>query len=269
MNAPDDWIRTALKVTGHFEDADNPLASVTDDFDGMGVSLGVLQWNFGSMSLQPLALGAGEPAIRAAMPTIGADFIRACHLPVSQCLALVRTWQPHGVFTATARAELGRFTGGDAFVAQQIKAAAKVAATAYAAAQQWAASAAAPAPLTKREFAWFFDVMTQNGGLKGLDRGDVDAFVKGHGAATADDFICDWLAARPGSETGYSDARKNAALWRNNVAGADLSLFVLSYLRSGLSRVAYRGDVLNRKATIALGSGWVHQELHNLASLFV
>jgi hypothetical protein len=267
MTAPDDWIRTALAVTGHFEDSDNPMAAVTDDFDGMGVSLGVLQWNFGSMSLQPIALAAGEAAIRAAMPTIGADFLRACKLPVKQCLALVRTWQPHGALTPVALAELRRFTGSDAFVAQQVKAAGKVAATAWTAAQGWAASAAHPAPVTKREFAWFFDLFTQNGGLKGLDRGDVDAFIAGHGAAQVDDFVANWLSSRPASETGFRDSRANATRWRGTVAPADLPLFALSFLRAGLSRPAYRGDVFNRKATIAVGSGWVHRELHDLTSL--
>jgi hypothetical protein len=267
MTAPDAWIRTALAVTGHFEDSENPLAAVTDDFDGMGVSLGVLQWNFGSMSLQPIALAAGETAIRKTMPAIGGDFLRACTLPVKQCLALVRTWQPNSALTPAARAELRRFAGSDAFVAQQIKAASKVAAAAYAAAQQWAASATPPAPVTKREFAWFFDLLTQNGGLKGLDRGDVDAFIAGHGAAQVDDFIANWLAARPASETGYRDSRANAARWRGTIAPADLPLFVLSFLRASLSRPAYRGDVFNRKATIAVASGWVHRELHDLTPL--
>lgn len=267
MPAADDWIKTALTVTGHFEDSANPLVAVTNDFDGMGVSLGVLQWNFGSGSLQPLALAAGEAAIRAAMPTIGADFLRACRLPIAQCLAVVRGWQPRGALTPAAKAELRAFTGGPAFVAQQIGAAGKVAAIAYNAATTWAASAPQPKAATKREFAWFFDLVTQNGGLKGLDRGDVDAFVRGHGAARADDAVCDWLAAQPPSVAGFRDAHDNAAKWRNAVPEACLPLFVLSFLRSGLSRPAYRADTLNRKATIAIGSGFVHRERHALDAL--
>ena len=267
MTAPEDWIKAALSVTGHFEDSADPMAAVTNDFDGMGVSLGVLQWNFGSGSLQPLAIAAGEAAIHAAMPTIGADFVRACHVPIPQALIIVRKWQPGRVFTKAAKAELRTFTGGAAFVAQQVRAAGKVATIAHDLASIWAASAAHPDPVTKREFAWFFDLVTQNGGLKGLDRGDVDQFVGGHGTDRVDDFICNWLAAQPPTVTGFRDSHDNATRWRDDVPPACIPLFALSFLRSGLSRAEFRGDVLNRKATIAVGSGFVHRELHQLDAL--
>ena len=43
----DEWIKTALMITGHFENSSDPLGGVTGDFDDMGISLGVLQWNSG------------------------------------------------------------------------------------------------------------------------------------------------------------------------------------------------------------------------------
>lgn len=66
-----------------------------------------------------------------------------------------------------------------------------------------------------------------------------------------DDFVCDWLAARTDAGGGYRHSRKNA----------DLVLLTASHLRSGLSKPVHRADVLNRKATIELGTGWVHLEL--------
>ena len=66
---------------------------------------------------------------------------------------------------------------------------------------------------------------------------------------------------------GYRDSHANAGLWRDSVPPDRLSLFVLSYLRSQLSRPAYKADVMNRKATIAVQRGWVHRENHDLSTL--
>ena len=68
---PNDWIETGLKVTGHFEDSEDPLGAVSDDSDGQGISLGVLQWNIGQASLQPLVRAVGQATVVAALPTLG------------------------------------------------------------------------------------------------------------------------------------------------------------------------------------------------------
>jgi hypothetical protein len=117
---------------------------------------------------------------------------------------------------------------------------------------------------TKREFCWFYDVYTQNGGLKSVTLQTVQSFIANHGTASVDGLICDWLAAQQPKQPGAVDARKNAKIWRNSVPSEDATLFVASYLRAILSNKLWRADVLNRKGTIALGTGWVHKEEHNL-----
>ena len=87
------------------------------------------------------------------------------------------------------------------------------------------------------------------------------------GRDRTDDVICDWLAARGQDDAGFRDSRRNAALWRDKVPDERLALFVASYLRAMKARTQYRGDVLNRKATLAIGSGWVHGEQHTLDQL--
>lgn len=265
---PEAWLLTALKVTGHFEDAASPLAAVTGDFDGMGISLGVLQWNIGSGSLQPMVASLGREAVVAALPTCGEDLWRACTSDVREGLALCRSWQTGAVLKPRIKAELAAFTGGERFVSCQLRRAAEVGARAYEAARAYAAQAQPGAEPGKDVFCWFFDVYTQNGGLKGLTYADAADFIAASGTGKADDVICDWLAARTSAFAGFRDSLRNAALWRDNVPPAKLHLFVLSYLRAQKSRLEYRADVLNRKATIALGQGWVHGEKHDLAALF-
>ena len=264
---PQEWVKTALQVTGHFEDSDDPLGAVTGDFDGMGISLGVLQWNIGSNSLQSMVAAVGRDYVIGIMPQYGEAFWEACGSDVRTGLAICRRWQQGGRLEATAQSELGTFTRSDPFVAQQVARASKVARTANSAAEAYAAKDPGYVEPTKALFCWFFDLITQNGGLKGLGYDDVSAFLERNGKSVSGDVICDWLASRPKGMAGYRDSDENARIWRNAIPDGQMSLFVLSYLRSQLSRPEFRADVMNRKATIALQHGWVHREKHDLAEL--
>lgn len=265
--APRDWVETALKVTGHFEDSEDPLGAVSGDFDGMGISLGVLQWNIGSNSLQPMVVPLGLAAVLETMPVYGRDLWNACTSNVQQGLAICRSWQTGATLRKPVLAELKAFTRSHRFVDRQVSRASQVASGAFHAATTYAAADPAYQQVSKALFCWFFDVFTQNGGLKGLGYPEVKGFIAANGVETADDVICDWLATRANASAGYRDSRQNSALWRDKVPREKLSLLVLSYLRSQLSRLEYRGDVLNRKASIAIGRGWVHRELHDLRAL--
>lgn len=267
---PNDWIETGLKVTGHFEDSDDPLGAVSDDFDGQGISLGVLQWNIGQGSLQPLVRSVGEAKVVAGLPTLGAEFWMACNAPVNKGLAIVRGWQPGGQMPKPVARELRAFTAGPDFVAQQIAAARKVADRAYQAAGTYAA--ADPAFLgtvSKRLFCWFFDLQTQNGGLGALTYDDVSTFLAGRPPAQVIGQICDWLAARTDpQDAAAADSHRNASLWRPMALPPPaFSLLVLSYLRAQQAKKKYRGLTLNRKGTIAVATGWVNAEQHDLATL--
>lgn len=261
MNVPQDWIQTALSTTGHFEDAHQPFSAVTGNFDGMGISVGVLQWNIGSNSLQPLVLAMDPAKVRELCPTCGDDLLRACEPPCSEGLKIVDAWQIGGQFDPKILSELKAFAQSGDFVAQQVKAATNVAQRAYDTAAAWYESWRVP--LDKQGFCWFFDVFTQNGGISDITPMQVDGFIGGN-TQHAVSSVCSWLSARQSFEHGAKDAIKNAAGWKN-VSGTATRLFVASYLRSHKSKLEWRADVLNRKATIAVGSGWVHGELVNIS----
>jgi hypothetical protein len=267
MKLSDDWLRTALQVTGRFENSREPLCGVTGDFDGMGISLGVLQWNIGSGSLQPLVNSIGRAAAVASMPVYGVELWSACNSSMSSGLRIVRGWQTGATLRAPVKEELLNFVRSESFQAAQLITARHVGERALASAVQWTEKDPAFGSVTKHAFCWFFDLITQNGGLKGITIGDVSSFLAVSGVDRADDLVCDWLATRPAGEAGYRDSIKNAEDWRNVSSDGSLSLLILSYLRSQKSRPEYRGDTLNRKATIATGKGWVHRELHDVRKL--
>ncbi|WP_176053333.1 hypothetical protein [Paraburkholderia caribensis] len=256
MNMPQDWVRTALATTGHFEDSHQPFGAVTGNFDGMGISVGVLQWNIGSNSLQPLVLALDPATIHRLCPTCGDALLRACKSPSSQGLEIVNAWQVGGRLAPPTLTELKALAQSDEFVAQQVDAAAKVAQRAYNTASDWYKTWGGN--LNTQGFCWFFDVYTQNGGVSTITPQQVDAFINNN-AQHAVDMVCDWLSARQSFEHGSRDSIKNASAWRS-VSPSSTRLFVASYLRSQKSKLEWRADVLNRKATIATGSGWVHGE---------
>ena len=129
----------------------------------------------------------------------------------------------------------------------------------------WAASGNRDAP-SKREFCWFFDLVTQNGGLEGLTLAEVRTFIANAGSG-ADDFICDFLATKTGPSGHVQDAHKNAALWRNTGDGRMIELLVASYLRSKTANPQWRHVVVNRKGTLAMGKGWVNSSLFDFGDL--
>jgi hypothetical protein len=260
MNGPPpDWLQTALAITGGFETSGDPFAAVAGDFDGQGLSCGVLQWNIGQGTLQTLAKAAGADAILTHMPIHGASFQAAIESPLPVALAFVRRWQTGGVLRADVKHELAQFCACPAMRAQQILAARSLADAAWTDMEIWE-TARGGVP-ERRSFCWFFDLHTQNGGTKAISLAEVRQFM----AQTDETDICAWLAARDRTQMGYRDCHKNAVLWREAAPGRDRELFALSYLRALRCAGPSQGVMMNRKGTLAQGRGWVNATMIDLA----
>lgn len=251
-------LEVLVKITGRFENSGDPYEGVSGDFDGQGISCGVLQWNIGQNSLQPLVKAVGKTVVLAQMPKLGAEMWLACTSSLGDGLKIVRSWQSKTVLNASARKELKSLMGSTPMKSQQDLTIREVAKDAEKLADKWAADRGAGAR-TMQELAWFFDIATQNKSMKGLAFKDVESFKSAAGKGKADDLVCDWLAATTSKYAGKEDCHKNAALWRDKVSGGSLDLLVLGYLRSQKSTLQWRGDVLNRKGALAVRTGWVHK----------
>ncbi|HEX9963276.1 MAG TPA: hypothetical protein VGB00_20255 [Pyrinomonadaceae bacterium] len=155
-------------------------------------------------------------------------------------------------------------------IQQQVNSVKQVGQTAFNEAKRWARDSRSAEQPTLREFCWFFDIITQNGGMKGLWVNDVRAFINRHSAQRVDDVICSEILKFPVYRTlqGHrEDAENNVALWRNNVPPDYLDLFVLSYLRTLKSTRKYWIVVMNRKGTIAFTRGYVNGSRENFPRL--
>ncbi len=255
-----------VTITGTFENSGDPYEGVSGDFDGQGISCGVLQWNIGQNSLQPLVKAIGEPVVLSTMPNFGKDMWKACNTSLSKALDIVRSWQGGTALKSGPKGELKRLMGSSQMRQQQDAAIDKVAARAETLADTWAADRGA-SKRSVQELAWFFDVVTQNNSMKGLSYKDVMAFKSVAGPGNAGDLVCDWLAGTTTKYAGMEDCHKNARLWRNAVSGVALDLLVLGYLRSQKSILQWRGDVLNRKGTLAVKVGFVHKTKFDFTSI--
>jgi len=267
MGITSDDIKILTSLVGRFENGSEPYQGATGNFDGQGISCGVLQWNIGQQSLQPMIREAGEQTVLSAMPQFGRAMWKACNASIQQGLAIVATWQTNNVLLSAPKKELRAMMGSPKLRELQDTRIRKVAETAEAYAAKWA-TARTGGGRTRQELVFFFDVVTQNGSMKDLGFADVRAFKAAAGTDRADDLVCDWLARLNANSWGHKDAHKNAALWRGKASGAELDLLVLAYLRSQKSTFRARGDVLNRKGTIAMRRGNVHGTLYDLADLF-
>jgi hypothetical protein len=253
------WLDTALQVTGSFETDGDPWSDVTGNFDAEGISCGVLQWNIGQGSLQPMVKAAGLAEVSQCMPQYGAQLWQACNALIPNGLNIVRSWQINHRLNPAVEAELRAFMGCTAMKNQQRLAVAGVAQQAEHLATTWAQAARTALP-TLHEFCWFFDLVTQNGGLKGLTYADVQTFISQHAPGQAVAEICAWLGAVAKGTAGWRDARKNSAAWVGVTKKNLLDLLVLSYLRVQKSRPEWRYDAMNRKGAIAVKFGTVHGE---------
>lgn len=266
-NLTPEWLKTALEVTGGFETDGNPWAGISNDFDNMGISCGILQWNIGQGSVQPLVKKCGLPIVQKYMPVHGNELWTACQGTIANGLQIVRNWQPNKKLKPDVMSELRTLFGSPEMVEQQMAAAQHVGEESMQLASKWADELRNGDPRLK-EFCLFFDLITQSGGMKGVWLDDVRAFIQQNGGrANADDVICNWILNRPADVEHLGDGKKNAALWKNNVADADVELFTLAYLRCLKSKVIFQVVALNRRGTIAQEIGWVNGGKVDLSQL--
>lgn len=257
-NLPKSWIKAAVAITPGFEVSGDPYVGVSGDFDKMGISCGALQWNIGKGSLQPMVKSAGKAVVTASMPSLGNNMWDACNSPVKTGLEIVRGWQNGTKLRPKAKAELTNLMGSKEMRDQQDNRISVASENAANQARTWCDESGSETNI--RFFCWFFDLITQNGGLKSVSPGDVEDFKSINKPDLADDAVCNYLQGLEGKSGHIKDANKNAALWRNKAKGDQLDLLCMSYLRSGEANPTWRHVVLNRKASIAMGGGWVNSE---------
>lgn len=265
------YYETALPIVTTFETGSSRVYDdVTPDFDYQGLTVGLLGWNIGQESLQPMIRSVGRDVVRKCMRNYGDQFWRACVSPVLEGLSIVRSWQQ---ITPGRRAawkpehkavvlDLKRLLGSPQMKAAQNEAAKRTAASAWLLALEWAEAVRdGRTPPTLREFTAFYDALTQNGSMKGLTYDSVKSWIARNRSERPMTVICDWLARVQPDDYQAEDAPRNASLWRTEFPKKYETLVLLHWLRAQeayANRFRVQHNVLSRRGTILSNNGWVN-----------
>lgn len=226
---PEGWIDKALKITGQYEG--RGFDQVTGNFDGQGLSAGILQWCYGQGSLQSKIL---KPFIslygKAELNKFfNADVAASVYYSASAGVGFAKRY--NGGWESSWRA----FLLDERTVKLQKIAAREVAEKAWRYCQQWSLP-------TERAFCFFFDVVTQNGSMKGMKP-----------PSTIESF----------KASIQEDGGINKSYWYE-LNPTDEQLILWQSIRDRVVRNRWASDVLARKGTIIFGIGKVHGKLINI-----
>ena len=219
----------ALRLTTFFETGktlENAAGTVAGDFDNMGISLGILQWNLGMGTLQPILrnfFDFGDPAWKNDPNLVKLEEILDLPTPEQQ-VAWARTIQSSDgrKFTFLSDWEKSLTDLGEMTVDFQIKACKRRFKVAAENCRQLGL-------FSERAFALLFDINVQNGVLYATRRHNV----------------------RQGIERRMSQLA--------NPGNEEEVLKIIAEERAKASLPRWQNDVRSRKLAIAMGTGTVHR----------
>jgi hypothetical protein len=248
---------TCLSITGAYENGKLAYDGLSGNFDGMGISCGVLQWNPGTGSL-------GSHLLAKVIELSGAEAVDSFFsVPVSslatmsapdQLIFITTHFLTGKDITTEGKTQWKAFLSSEPSVNAQVSLAENgVLASAMKLADQYISDGANNA----RVVAFFFDLVTQSGGMKN-SRGSVDPYVEGDEVVSQAAII----AAQPYSQ-------KTADLWTAAIQAEPLANLLLhyAYKRALLSRPEYVWDALSRRGAIACRGGLVHGKMFNFTQV--
>lgn len=245
-------LELCLKVSGGFESGRGPsYTSLTGNFDGQGISAGILQWNAGQGTLQSLVRVIGNAMGWDKAKTFFTSDIQVfSQLPAG---ALAVNWCLDKYITSGSKnLDPGAAQRWVTFLSQPESIAAQVqlASDGVLAHAQREVVAYAPGFVgNMRPYAFFFDLVTQQGGMT-VGHHTVPPIPNG---VVPD--ITDALAFAKANSPACHD------LWATATAGDNEAVLLLhyAYARAILANPLFVWDALSRRGTIACRSGIVHQ----------
>lgn len=287
---PSDWIDCAIKVTGTFETSSLDWGSVTPNFDGQGISCGLIQLNIGQQSFQPFFLKFNNDTISKYMPLYGKKMIEICKLEKNNALNEINkfhkkiktsggkdliTFNDEGKILSK---ELSFLLKSEEGISNQKEIIIKKANNVWSYTKKWSTDMRGENAIpTLTEFLVFYDNNIFNGSMKVDKNGKsndgaeylleykdvIDFKKKFKNIKSINDSICNWLSKPEDYYDQKKEAIQNSLLWRNALDESNVDLFIISYLRALYSNGSnpkgrFKANVLSRRGTIILNNGYVN-----------
>jgi hypothetical protein len=251
-------LELCVKITGTFENGVPTYYAVTGNFDGQGISVGVLQWCAGQGSLQTLLSKIAEKMTWDTMQTYFHSDIH--HFAMLKPAEAVQWCIDHYIAEGSTNIDPAAKTCWQNMLQQQASIDAQIeyaTNTVLNRAQVLVNTFCPDTPNSTRATAFFFDLVTQSGGMQN-QRGKVDPLPSG---ATPD--LTEALAFA------QTQNLKVAGMWEVTTQSDPFAarLLYYAYERSKLSNPQYIWDAFSRRGAIACRTGIVHGAPVNFTQL--
>jgi hypothetical protein len=242
-----------LSITGSFENGNPSYTSITGHSDGQGLSCGVLQWCAGQGSLGTL--------INKMISLSSKEFVDSHFpgIPVSSLIKMNGQAQKSFVLkhfiksglnpSNQAKQQWASLLGSDIGIQAQVSLAEE---TVLSKAKKLAQDFCPNYPNHLRCIAFFFDIVTQSGGMSN-NRGRVEPI--------SEDKV------DPTSALEFMNSTPAFVKNLGPVDGLSGLLLHYAYERAKLCRPQYIWDAFSRRATIACRGGFVHGKKFNLVNI--
>jgi hypothetical protein len=245
-------LELCLKVSGGFESGTGPsYTSLTGNFDGMGMSAGILQWNAGQGTLQSLVAAIGNAmGWDKAKTFFSSDIQQFSTLKPADAIAWCLA---HYIATGSKNLDPGAKARWVNFLSQPESIAAQVQIASNGVLGHAKREVAAYCPdyvNNNRPYAFFFDLVTQEGGMT-VGHQTVPAIPAG----TLSVDVTDALSFAQANNPACHD------LWANvtDSDGEAALLLHYGYARAMLANPQFQWDTLSRRGSIACRVGIVHE----------
>jgi len=251
-------LELCLSISGKFEAGSPSYTDVTGNFDGMGISCGILQWNAGQGTLQTLVAAIGNAMGWDKAKTFFSSDIQ--QFSTLKSAAAVQWCLDHYIETGTKNIDSGAAAKWRTFLSQPESSAAQVSLASNGVLGHAKREVAAYCPNfidRNRPYAFFFDLVTQEGGMS-VGHQTVPPLPSGQ---TPD--ISDALAF-----AGANDPKCQAIWQQNSYEDSEAQLLLhYAYQRCLLARPQYQWDTLSRRGTVACRGGIVHGAVLDFTSI--
>lgn len=257
------WVDKAVEVIASFEGNGVDWGNPVGNFDGAYLTCGVIgfTWKYNNQPpmIREFVKRHGEPALRALMPRYGGSYIQAANLGESGGAHIVKAWSGGSYnLPEVIKSELNAFWKSPGMLKiQQEKIMELIGNWGIKKMYETQKFFGNPEPKFEHLVFWM-DQATLNG------TGKTPNFEEYKAVSTQT--IIGFCA----NQGGYNkaDLRKNGALWAkmlNDSPFQEVVMFKLAYLRSIRASSDFKGTVMNRRGTLALGKGYVNGSLRSYA----
>lgn len=243
------------KITGRFEGRQG-FSNLAGNFDGMGISAGVLQWNLGCGSLQPML--AEMLSMSGYSGSFATEFAELAASSKTAGVELSLQYQTNNKLHADFKQAMVALLTDPASVNVQKKYMRKVYAVSSKLVTQFGFDEDSLLP-----HLFFFDLVTNSGSMKTVTPSQIDALFEDGGQAVLSELVAYLQESGGEFYTVMINFYDNLDLLQEE----QLRLLVIGYERAKLSSPQWRLMAYARRAAIAMCYGYVNKELISIMDI--